>query len=82
MMRKRSMQPGELDADVHQITEALAKIRDPLAKYFFAMFVDLMAERIAVMMDANEIKPRLPSRTVAARRAFNEETAQERVHHS
>jgi hypothetical protein len=72
MPQKRLLPVEDQDTDVQQITEALAKIRDPMAKYFFAMFVDLMAERVAALVDANEVKPRLSPRMSTVKRAVGE----------
>jgi hypothetical protein len=45
--RTRLAEPEGLDADGTQITQALARIRDRFARYFVAMFVEIIADRIS-----------------------------------
>jgi hypothetical protein len=70
LAQKHIAQPEQIDADIRQITEALAKIRDPVARYFFAMFIELMAERIADLVDAHDCTPDTLLRMATLHRVF------------
>ena len=46
-MRKSNSAECGYDEDVKQVADAIKKIRDPMARYFVAMCVEIVAERLA-----------------------------------